>query len=114
MTSVIKNTMKYKTISIADAKQLIKEAAPIILDCRDLKDYRIGHLTDALHIHEGLKDSLIKRGDKQRSLLIYCYYGHASEHLAEFFGDFGFKSVYSLAGGYSGWKELHPEAVNEV
>ena len=82
----------------------------MILDCRDLKDYKAGHLEDALHVHEGLKDSLVKRGDKQRSLLIYCYYGHASEHLAEFFSDFGFKDVYSLEGGYSSWKDNHQEA----
>jgi thiosulfate sulfurtransferase len=105
--------MKYKTISIADSEKLIKETKPMILDCRDLKDYRAGHLEEALHVHEGLKDSLVKRGDKQRSLLIYCYYGHASEHLAEFFFDFGFKDVYSLEGGYSSWKEKHQEAINE-
>jgi thiosulfate sulfurtransferase len=99
--------MKFKTISIADSKQLIKKSNPMILDCRDLKDYRAGHLEDALHIHEDLKDSLVKRGDKQRSLLIYCYYGHASEHLAEFFFDFGFKNIYSLEGGYSSWKDKH-------
>jgi thiosulfate sulfurtransferase len=58
-------------------------------------------------VHEGLKESLIKRGDKQRSLLIYCYHGHASEHLAEIFTDFGFKDVYSLVGGYASWKEQH-------
>jgi thiosulfate sulfurtransferase len=96
---------KFKTISVADSKNLIEAEQPMILDCRDLKDYKAGHLQDALHLHEGLKDSLVKSGDKQRSLLIYCYYGHASEHLAEFFGDFGFTNVYSMAGGYSGWKE---------
>lgn len=99
--------MKYQTLSVADAKKLIEESKPMILDCRTIKDYRIGHLEDALHVHEDLKESLVKRGDKQRSLLIYCYYGHASEHLAEFFGDFGFKQVYSLDGGYSGWKQHH-------
>ncbi len=99
--------MKYKTISVEDSETLITEVKPMILDCRDLKDYRQGHLDGALHIHEGLKESLIKKGDKERSLLIYCYYGHASEHLAEFFSDFGFKDVYSLSGGYSGWKEKH-------
>ena len=106
--------MKYKTISIADSEKLIKELKPMILDCRDLKDYRAGHLEDALHVHEGLKDSLVKRGDKQLSLLIYCYYGHASEHLAEFFSDFGFKDVYSLEGGYSSWKDKHQEAISEA
>lgn len=105
--NVINTTMKFKTISVTDSENLIKTANPLILDCRDLKDYKAGHLDDALHVHEGLKESLVKRGDKQRSLLIYCYYGHASEHLAEFFSDFGFKDVYSLAGGYASWKESH-------
>ncbi|POZ50207.1 rhodanese-like domain-containing protein [Methylovulum psychrotolerans] len=97
--------IKYKKISVAEAKTLIQAAAPMILDCRDTKDYKAGHIDDALHVHEGLKESLIKRGDKQRDLLIYCYYGHASEHLAEFFSDFGFKAVYSLDGGYASWRE---------
>jgi thiosulfate sulfurtransferase len=70
--------MNYTTLSIAESKKLIQESGPLILDCRDLKDYRAGHLENALHVHEGLKDSLVKRGDKQRSLLIYCYYGHAT------------------------------------
>ena len=98
---------KYKTISIVDSVNLINDTKPMILDCRDMKDYRAGHLEDAIHVHEDLKESLVKRGDKQRPLLIYCYYGHASEHLAEFFSDFGFKHVSSLEGGYSSWKENH-------
>lgn len=96
---------KFTTLSAAQAAQLIDETDPMILDCRETKDYRTGHLENALHVHEGLKDALVKKGNKERSLLIYCYYGHASEHLAEFFTDFGFKNVYSLAGGYSSWKE---------
>ena len=108
--NVINTTMKFKTLSVTDSENLIKTAKPLILDCRDLKDYKAGHLDDALHVHEGLTESLVKRGDKQRSLLIYCYYGHASEHLAEFFSDFGFKDVYSLAGGYASWKESHQAA----
>jgi thiosulfate sulfurtransferase len=97
--------MKYKHLPVTAVKQLLQEANPLILDCRDVKAYQEGHLENALHLHEGLKESLIKRGDKQRSLLIYCYHGHASEHLAEFFTDFGFKDVYSLVGGYTSWKE---------
>jgi thiosulfate sulfurtransferase len=41
---------KYKTISVADSKNLIMESSPLILDCRDMKDYRAGHLEDALHV----------------------------------------------------------------
>jgi thiosulfate sulfurtransferase len=95
----------FKTLSAAEAAQLIADTDPVILDCRDLKDYRAGHIDNAMHVHEQLRDALLKKGDKNRHLLIYCYYGHASEHLAEMFGDFGFGKVYSLAGGYAGWKE---------
>jgi thiosulfate sulfurtransferase len=98
---------KFKTISVADSEQLITEQQPMILDCRELKDYRAGHIDNAMHVHEQLRDSLLQKGDKQKALLIYCYYGHASEHLAEMFGDFGFQQVYSLAGGFAGWKEHH-------
>jgi thiosulfate sulfurtransferase len=98
---------KFKTISVADSEQLIAEQQPMILDCRDLKDYRAGHIDNAMHVHEQLRDSLLTKGDKHKPLLIYCYYGHASEHLAEMFGDFGFQQVYSLAGGFADWKEHH-------
>lgn len=97
--------MKYQHLTAAEVKPFLQTANPLILDCRDVKDYQAGHLDNALHVHEGLKESLTKRGDKHRSLLIYCYHGHSSEHLAEFFADFGFKSVYSLVGGYTSWKE---------
>jgi thiosulfate sulfurtransferase len=95
----------FKSISAAEAKRLIAEQKPVILDCRDVKDYRAGHIDNAMHVHEQLRDSLLKKANKDGSLLIYCYYGHASEHLADMFCDFGFKHVFSLAGGYASWKE---------
>lgn len=101
----------YKTLSTTEAQQLIAENQPMILDCRELKDYRAGHIDNAMHLHEQLRDTLLNKGDKQRHLLIYCYYGHASEHLSEMFCEFGFKKVYSLAGGFADWKEKH---TNEV
>ena len=97
----------FKTVSAIEAEKLIADVNPLILDCRDLKDYRAGHIDNAMHVHEQLRDSLLKKGDKSREMLIYCYYGHASEHLAEMFADFGFKQVYSLAGGYADWREAH-------
>lgn len=97
----------FQTVSAAEAAQLIAEHKPVILDCREVKDYRAGHIDNAMHVHEQLRDSLLKNSNKDGNLLIYCYYGHASEHLAEMFCDFGFKHVYSLAGGYAGWKEHH-------
>jgi len=97
----------FKSISVADAEHLLANQQPLVLDCRDVKDYQTGHIDNAMHVHEQLRDSLLIKGDKQKPLLIYCYYGHASEHLAEMFGDFGFQQVYSLVGGYADWKQHH-------
>jgi thiosulfate sulfurtransferase len=97
--------VSYQNISVAESEQLIANEQPLILDCRDVNHYKAGHLNDALHVHDGLTSSLIKKGDKERCLLIYCYHGHASQHLAEFFSDFGFKRVYSMEGGYAAWQE---------
>lgn len=97
----------FKSISVADSKQLIAEQQPMILDCREVKDYIAGHIDNAMHVHEQLRDALLKKGDKNRPLLIYCYHGHASEHMAEMFGDFGFRQIYSLVGGYTDWKQHH-------
>ena len=97
----------YQSISAAEAEQLIGQSNPTILDCRKVNDYREGHIENAMLIHEQLRDSMLKKGDKDKALLIYCYHGHTSEHLATMFCDFGFKQVYNLAGGYVGWKEHH-------
>lgn len=96
---------KFTSVSVIEMQDLLQDDSTMLLDCRDLKDYRTGHIDNALHMHEGLKENLIKKGDKNRKLVIYCYYGHASEHLAEMFGDFGFKNVFSLQGGFASWKQ---------
>lgn len=94
---------RFKTISVDEARPLLQRPDTLLLDCRDLKDYRAGHIDNAMHLHEKLRETLLLKGDKQRPLLIYCYYGHASEHVAEMFADFGFQDVYSLKGGFAAW-----------
>ncbi len=96
---------KFKDISAAELSSQLSDDDFMLLDCREMKDYRAGHIENAMHLHEGLKESLLKNGDKGKKMIIYCYYGHASEHVAEMFCDFGFNDVFSLSGGYSSWKE---------
>ena len=55
---------KFEVIAVPTSKQLIAEQQPMILDCRDLKDYKAGHIDNAMHVHEQLRDSLLKKGDK--------------------------------------------------
>lgn len=95
---------KFKTLSVEEMKPMLGTVDAMVLDCRDVRDYKEAHIENALHLHEGLRESLLMKGDKQRPMIIYCYHGHASEHVAEMFSDFGFKDVYSLKGGFEAWK----------
>lgn len=96
----------FKQIIPLQLQPLLDAETVTLLDCRELKDYRAGHIGGAMHLHEQLRESLLKKGDRARRVVIYCYFGHASEHVAEMFADFGFDEVYSLQGGYSAWKEF--------
>ncbi len=101
---------KFQTISVAEMQALLEDNSAKLLDCRDMKDYRIAHIENAMCLHEQLKETMLTKGNKEEKIIIYCYYGHASEHLAEQFTDFGFKHVFSLAGGFASWKESQAAA----
>lgn len=94
----------YSVIDCAQVPTLLNESGTLLLDCRKLADYRTGHIDGALHVHDSLVESLLENGDRERTLLIYCYHGHTSEHLAEAFGNAGFMHVFSVAGGYDAWQ----------
>lgn len=96
----------FKQIESPQLQTMLEGETVTLLDCRELKDYRMGHIDGAMHLHEQLRESLLKKGDRAGQVVIYCYFGHASEHVAEMFADFGFNDVYSLQGGFSAWKEF--------
>ncbi len=95
----------FQTLSVGDMAGVLLAENSLLLDCRQLRDYREGHIDNAMHAHDDLVEALIRKTDKQTPLVIYCYHGHSSEHLAELFGNFGFRNVYSVEGGYASWLE---------
>lgn len=98
--------LKYKEITALEARQIIAQENPIILDSRDSHSFKEGHIDGAMLAHDGLTEQLIRKRQYDQPVLIYCYHGNSSKDLAEFFGGLGFKSVYSMAGGYTAWKKL--------
>ncbi len=101
---------KFQTATVTQVPDLLAVENALLLDCRLLRDYREGHIDNAMHAHDDLVESLIRKADKSTQLVIYCYHGHNSEHLAELFGNFGFENVYSVEGGYAKWLESRGQA----
>ena len=102
---------KFNTVTVKDMPVLLENETAVLLDCRLLRDYKNGHIENAMHAHDGLVESMIKKTDKATPLVIYCYHGHNSEHLAELFANFGFNQVYSVEGGYEQWLQTMTEVV---
>lgn len=94
-------------VTVSDAARMIAGREMVILDRRDLTSYQQGHIEGAMMAHDGLVESLIKKRDTAKPLLIYCYRGNSSRELAALFAQFGFGEVYSMAGGYVEWRRVH-------
>jgi len=77
----------------------------LILDVREYRDYRKGHIKNAFNIPftRGL-DVAADTISKWKPLFIYCYAGGRSKKAAIFFYDKGFRKLYSMKGGMIGWK----------
>jgi rhodanese-related sulfurtransferase len=93
----------YEIISAAEAQALISSEPVTILDVRDHRSYRKGHIEGARLLHEDLEQVLLNEGEFERPVLFYCYRGNDSKAKAEHFARLGFRRVYSLDNGYMGW-----------
>lgn len=92
-------------ISPSEAKLIIDEQNPILLDTRDTHSYKEEHIDGAMLAHDSLTEALIKKKDYDRPVVVYCYQGISSKDLADLLSRVGFKSVHSLTGGFSAWKK---------
>jgi thiosulfate sulfurtransferase len=97
--------MSYQRISIEDAKKVIETDKITVIDIRDFNSFSSGHIKNAIHIEDLNIENFIKEKDKNEPILIYCYHGNSSQLAANFFSQKGFKYVYSMDEGYSGWVE---------
>lgn len=100
----------YQIISAEEAQKLIRTEEVTILDVRDHRSYRAGHIEGARMLHDDLEQAILAEGEFERPLLFYCYRGVESKKKAEHFANMGFQRVYSLDNGFTGWPREKPRA----
>lgn len=78
-----------------------------ILDAREREEYDISHIPGALYIgYKAFDESLTKKLDKQKPIVVYCSVGYRSEKIAERLRALGFQKVYNLYGSIFEWANL--------
>ena len=85
---------------------LVNKHDGIVLDIRDGKDFRAGHITDSKHIpFNDLQNRLSELNDyKQKPVVVVCKMGQTAGAAGKQLRAAGFEQVYKLSGGIAEWQ----------
>lgn len=95
-----------REITPGEATRMLNHENAIMVDMRSDKEYRDGHIVNAIHtpaVKDGTSGKLEKYRD--RSLIVYCRNGQQSAKLSGQLSKQGFTSVYNLKGGVLAWQQ---------
>ncbi|HJT36406.1 MAG TPA: rhodanese-like domain-containing protein [Pirellulales bacterium] len=105
---------------VADAKQRIREVTPDemrtrlargdklhLIDVREESEWAQGHASGAVHFSKGTIERDLEKqiSDTAAELVLYCGGGSRSALAADNLQKMGYTNVWSLAGGYKGWRD---------
>jgi len=89
-------------ISVSDAKE--KDSEVIFLDARELEEYNVSHIPNAIHIgYDHFKMSSMKEIPKDSEIVVYCSIGYRSEKIGEKLQRMGYTKVQNLYGSIFEW-----------
>ncbi len=93
------------------AEMLQGEAPPLVVDVREVWEWREGNLSDrgALHVPLAELTASLERLPRDRPLVFVCSVGSRSAGAAQFVRDQGFDQAANLTGGLAAWaREVQP------
>lgn len=78
-----------------------------LIDVREESEWGDGHAKGAVHIGRGILERDIEKAipDQGSEVVLYCGGGFRSAMAADSLQKMGYRSVYSMAGGWTAWKE---------
>jgi len=93
-------------VDASEARALLEDAPPAVVDVREQDEWDEGHLPGAVHIPRGNLESRIENAvsDRSQTVLVYCGGGSRSAFAAKTLEELGYEDVRSLAGGFTDWK----------
>ena len=96
-------------VGTIEAVQLINRRDAVVLDVRDAKEYKSGHITNARNVPEGEIEARMKELDKFKSkpIIVSCARGNRSMNVAKRLRALGFTEVVSLRGGIAAWEQAN-------
>ncbi|NIR58013.1 MAG: rhodanese-like domain-containing protein [Gammaproteobacteria bacterium] len=112
---VMRLLRRYREVTPAEATNLTNRENAVMLDIRDPKEYREGHIINAKHVPLGELDRRVKELEryKDRPVVAYCRTGQQSARACALLEKQGFQPVYNLKGGIQAWRNAHLPVTKE-
>ncbi len=88
-----------------EATRLINQENALVLDIREKKDFKEGHLVDSVNIPNASINNRLSELEKHKAspVIVVCKTGQTSSSAAKILKDNGFAEVYRLGGGIMEW-----------
>jgi len=95
-----------KTVSSQQLTNLVNKEEAVIVDVRDTKEFREGHITESRNIpFSSLKENLTQLEKfKEKPIILVCKMGQHAGAAGRILSTSGFKDVRRLSGGITTWK----------
>lgn len=88
-----------------EATRMINHDNAIVIDMRDDKDYREGHIVNAIHAPASAESNNKLEKYRDKPVIVYCQRGQRSAGYCSKLKKQGFGSVYNLKGGLLAWQK---------
>jgi len=99
-------TSKYSEINPSEATRMLSHDEPLLLDVREIDEFRAGYLMGAKHIPLGQLAGKVGQFEdwKDKPVIIYCRSGNRSGVACGQLAKLGFTRLHNLAGGILAWQ----------
>jgi rhodanese-related sulfurtransferase len=94
-------------VSVSEAKEMLDKGGYVFLDCREPKEFKMGHIPGAVNIPRGLMEFKVdkKIPDKNANILVYCKVGGRGCLTTCTLCRMGYKHVKNISGGWAAWEK---------
>ncbi|MCG3864841.1 MULTISPECIES: thiosulfate sulfurtransferase GlpE [unclassified Photobacterium] len=97
---------QFQHISVDQAYQLLQQTdnQAVLVDIRDPQSFALAHPEQAFHLTNDTMVSWMDEVDFEQPVIVMCYHGISSQGAAQYLINQGYENVYSLDGGFEGWR----------
>lgn len=104
--TVVAQAQKIVQVTSTEASKLLaKDSKWIVLDVRTPDEFKDGHIKNAINIDINSDDAFqkIEKLNKNAKYIVHCRTNHRSGKAVAYMNTHGFKTIYQMSDGFSGW-----------